>query len=479
VAVHRKKGDHAPPKIEKPKITPVAIDPTRQSRFAAEVLAMPASGTEPEWLVEGTHYKRLGLPAGELVTVPNPTNELFSLLYYFDFGHGQRPLVCEALDLMEQSGTATLSPAELKRKLYAMGTTIRAHCDEDSIGLTIEGIDRNLEASVALLDEWLRKPALRQDTWDKVVANTISQRKDQMEDPEAIAEALSEYALRGKASEYLTAPSNQTLRRTKIAPLGRLLSALPDTRHRTFYFGPRADAAGAVALGKKHGPAPASPARTYRDLDGRRAGVRIYFADEDSAQSKISIALPKAPLPRGDRPMSKLFTEYVGGGMGALIFQEIREARGLAYGAWGYHSMGRRPVDQSAVIAGMGTQSDKTVDALRTMLGLLRELPMQGARLGTAKLSLDEEYRSARFLPRQVAGLVLAWDDLGEPGDPRPGNWKAIQAAAEADLDAFARRFRDGDLIISVMGDASRIDMDALGKIAPVEKVTVGQLFGY
>jgi predicted Zn-dependent peptidase len=207
--------------------------------------------------------------------------------------------------------------------------------------------------------------------------------------------------------------------------------------------------------------------------------VRIYFVDEDSAQSKISIALPKAPLPRDDRPMSKLFTEYVGGGMGALIFQEIREARGLAYGAWGYHSMGRRPVDQSAVIAGMGTQSDKTVDALRTMLGLLRELPMQGARLGTAKLSLDEEYRSARFLPRQVAGLVLAWDDLGEPGDPRPGNWKAIQAAGEPELDAFARRFRDGDLIISVMGDASRIDMDALGKIAPVEKVTVGQLFGY
>lgn len=475
VAVYRHKGDHVPPKIEKPKITPVAIDPTRQSRFAAEVLAMPAQATEPDWLVAGQHYERLELPAGDLVTVPNPSNELFSLMYHFDFGYGQKPLVCHALDLMEQSGTAALSPAELKRKLYAMGTTIRAQCDQDSISLIVDGIDRNLEASVALLDEWLRKPALRQDTWDKLVANTVSQRKDQMEDPEAIADALSEYARRGKASEYLTVPSNQTLRRTKIAPLGRLLAALPDTRHRTFYFGTRAGAAGAVALGRKHRPAPASPPTTYRDLDG----VRIFFVDEDSAQSQISIALPKQPLPRDDRPMSKLFTEYVGGGMGALIFQEIREARGLAYGAWGYHSMGRRPVDQSAVIAGMGTQSDKTVEALRTMLGLLRELPMQGARLGTAKLSLDEEYRSARFLPRQVPMLVLAWDDLGEPGDPRPGNWKVIQTAGEAELAAFAGRFREGDLIISVMGDASRIDMDALGRIAPVEKVTVDKLFGY
>lgn len=475
VAVYRKKGAHTPPKMDKPKITPVAIDPARKSKFAADVLEMPASAVEPEWLKEGAHYARRKLPAGDLVIVPNRVNELFSLMYHFDFGYSQSPLVCEALELMEQSGTGKLGPAELKRKLYAMGTTVRVHCDEDSIALAIEGIDRNLEESVALLDGWLRKPALRQDTWDKLVANTISQRKDETEDPESIAAALTAYARRGERSEYLTAPANQTLRRTRIAPLGRLLAGLPDTRHRTFYFGPRADAEKVVAVGRRHRPAPASTPRTYRKVDG----TRIFFVEKETAQSQISIALPKGPLPREDRPLSKLFTEYVGGGMGALIFQEIREARGLAYGAWGYHSMGRRPVDQSAVIAGMGTQADKTVEALRTMLELLRNLPVQGARLGTAKQTLDEEYRSARFLPRQVPSLVLAWDDLGEPEDPRPGNWKVIQAAGEAELARFAERFREGDLIISVMGDASRIDLEALAKIAPIEKVSVAQIFGY
>ena len=78
-----------------------------------------------------------------------------------------------------------------------------------------------------------------------------------------------------------------------------------------------------------------------------------------------------------------------------------------------------------------------------------------------------------------VPMLVLAWDDLGEPEDPRPGNWKVIQASGEAELARFAERFREGDLIISVMGDASRIDLDALGKIAPVEQVSVEQIFAY
>lgn len=477
VALYRHKGDHTPPKMSKPQITPVPIDPSRQSGFAAEVLAMPAPALEPMWLAEGTHYARRALPAGDLVAAPNTTSELFSLVYRFDFGHRQQPLVCFALELLQRSGTDELDPAALQRTLYAMGTSVRVDCDADALAIRVEGIDRNLEGSVALLDAWLRRPALREDIRARLVENTVSQRKDQMEDPRVMAEALNEYARRGRHSRYLAVPSNEVLRRTRIAPLGRLLAALPDTRHRTFYFGPRAPEAAAevVAMGARHRRGPRAAPRRYRAVDG----ARVFFLSQDTAQARISIGMPRQPLPRQDRPLSRLYTEYVGGGMGSLVFQEIREARGLAYGAWAYHSMGRRPEDQSGVFGGMGTQSDKTVEALRTMLALLRELPMQPARLATAVRSLDEEYRTTRFSARQIPQVVRAWEDLGERQDPRPETWKAIQSLGADDLAAFARRFAQGDLLISVMGDAARIDVDALGRIAPVEKVSVQQIFGY
>ena len=477
VAIYRRSGEHAPPKVPKPDITPVPIDPSRSSEFARAVQAMPAAELEPEWLVESTHYMRRDLPAGDLIAVPNRINQLFSLIYRFDFGAREQPLACFALDLLDQSGTRDLGPAELKRKLYAMGTTMKLSCDADRITLEVSGIDRNLEASVALLDAWLRKADLREDIRARLVENTVSQRKDQMQEPRAIARALGEYAQRGKQSSFLAVPSNRTLQRTKIVRLRKLLAALPDYRHRTVYFGPRTadEAAGVVALGKRHEASPRPAPVRYRDVKG----ARIFLLDKQVAQSSISLVIPKQPLPAEDRPLSRLYTEYVGGGMGALIFQEIREARGLAYRAGAYHSMGRRLGDQSGVIGYIGTQSDKTVEALSTMLALLRDLPMQPGRLATTKESLSEEYRSSRFSPRQVPYLVLAWDDMGIDVDPRPASWKVIQAAGKAELAAFGQRFAEGDLIIAVTGDGARIDQDALGRIAPVQTVSVDDIFGY
>lgn len=477
VAVYRRSGDHAPPKVPKPDITPVPIDPSRTSDFARDVQAMPATEVEPEWLAEGTHYMRRDLPAGDLLAVPNRMNQLFSLMYRFDFGARQQPLACFALDLLDQSGTRDLGPAELKRKLYAMGTTIDFDCDADRITLEVTGIDRNLEASVALLDTWLRKADLREDIRTRLVENTVSQRKDEMQEPRTIARALAEYAQRGKQSSFLAVPSNRVLQRTRVVPLRKLLAALPDYRHRTVYFGPRAadEAAGLVALGKRHKPAPRPATVQYRKVDG----ARIFLLDKEVAQSSISLVIPKQPLSAADRPLSRFYTEYVGGGMGALIFQEIREARGLAYSAGAYHSMGRRLGDQSGVIGYIGTQSDKTVDALATMLELLRKLPVQPGRLAMAQKSLAAEYRASRFAPRQVPHLVLAWDDMGIDADPRPASWKAIEAAGAAELEAFGQRFANGDLIIAITGDGARIDQEALGRIAPVQKVSVADIFGY
>ncbi|WP_199350994.1 M16 family metallopeptidase [Haliangium ochraceum] len=480
VAVYREKGEFTPPKITKPQITPVAIDPERQSAFAAEILAMPASELEPEWLVEGEHYTRTKLPSGTLIAAPNRANELFTLSYEFDFGYQQRPLLCLALELMEQSGIrgeGAMSPAELKRALFAMGTTVSVRCGVDSASLTLSGIDDKLEDSVRLLDAWLHRPALTQDTRDKLVANILSQRKDELEDPRQIGRALANFARYGKNSPSLVEPSNQALRRANLRELGRLLASLPSTRHRSSYFGPRAaDAVAAqVTLGRRHRPAPKVPAESFR----RVADGRIFFLDQKRAQAEISITLPEKPLPAEERALARLFSEYVGGGMGALIFQEIREARGLAYSAWGYYATGRRPQDAAAVFASIGTQADKTFEALKAMLPLLRQTPLQPARFASAKRNLLEEYRTNRVLPRAVPDAVKGWDDLGEASDPRPRSWEFVQTAEIDQLGEFSQRLGSEPLIISIMGDAERIDMDALGSIAPIEKVTVEQLFSY
>jgi predicted Zn-dependent peptidase len=479
VVVRRVRGAYQPPKITKPSITPVALDPSRRSPLAVEVSAMAAEPIEPGWLVEGTDYQRATLPGGGFIAVKNPLNDLFVVTYRFDLGERREKLLCHALALLERSGAGEMPADVLVRKLYAMGTSIDTDCTPDETTLTISGIDRNLESAVALLDQWLRTPRFDRATIDALVANTLSQRKDRIAEPRAIAAALAEYAQHGDRSSFLTAPSNAALRAASGATLRALLAGLPDRQHRTTYFGPRAaaDAARVVALGHDHTRVAPIEKERFRTLPGGKH--EVYLLSQPTAQSMIRIAMPKPPSSAADRAIGTLYTEYMSGGMGALVFQEIREARGLAYSAFAAYGAGERVGDQAELLAGLGTQGDKTTDALTTMLGLLGKPPITAARLATAKRSIEEGYRTTRIEPRAVAGVFQAWVDLGEPDDPRPRTRRAIDQADAATLAAFSERAASGGTIISVAGDASRFDLATLATLGTVIKVKVEQLFSY
>ncbi len=475
--IKRVKGKHSPPKIEKPTITPIEIDPSKASEFAVAIKAMPAKPLEPEWLEEGKHYTRVKLPAGGMLAVKNDRNELFMVRYRFDMGSRDQKMLCFALDLMERSGTKDLTAEQLKTKLWRMGTTLSTSCGVDSVSLTISGIDRNLEQSVVLLDEWLRTARLEDEALRRLVENTISRRKDRVEEPRVVGRALSGYAMRGNESNFLLATSNKNLEKATTKKLAKLLAKLPNYRHRTTYYGPRdaATAAKIVPMGAKHKKVKARKPIKYR----KTKGAEIFFVHKDVAQSQILFFMPKKPLKFEDRPDAELYNGYVGGGMGGLVFQEIREARGLAYSAFAGHRAGAKPKDQSGLFGYLGTQSDKTVEALATILELVRNIPMQPDRLVKAKQSSDARYRASRVDPRSVTGWVMAWDDLGLKGDPRSTYWKGVQKLDEAALAEFAGRFAKGNVIISIMGDSARIDMKALGKLGKVRKVKVEELFNY
>jgi predicted Zn-dependent peptidase len=475
--VKRVKGKFAPPKIDKPKITPIEIDPSKESDFSRAVKAIPAKELTPEWLEEGKHYARLELPAGKLLATKNERNKLFSVSYELETGFRDQKLLCLALDLLERSGTADMTAEELKKKLWRMGTTLSTSCGTEQVSLYVSGIDRNMEQSIQLLENWVRNPRLEKETLDKLVENQISQRKDWMEEPRVVAQALSAYAMRGKDSNYLLAPSNKQIRKATTRQLGKLLAKLPDYQHSTRYFGPRnpEDAAKAIAIGNKHKPLRARKPIKYR----KTRGTEIYVMSKDVAQSQIVIFLPKPPLPIDDRPIAELYNGYVGGGMGGLIFQEIREARGLAYSAFAGHRAGQRVKDESGLFGFIGTQSDKTTDALRTMLEIVRALPMQPERLAKAQEGSDQRYRASRVDPRAVGGLVDSWDELGLNSDPRPKAWEAIKSFSLDDVKAFGDRLSKGNAIVSIMGDQSRIDRDALNELGKVREVKLGQIFSY
>ncbi|MCA9660396.1 MAG: insulinase family protein, partial [Myxococcales bacterium] len=475
--VYRRQGEHKPPAIPKPKITPVPLDPSRRSAFAAAIVGQEVAPIEPEWLREGEHYTRGELPAGPLFAATNDLSDLFSLSYRFAVGERRRPLLCYALELADLAGAGDLDAAALQRKLFHLGTTVHTSCDDVETTITITGIDRNLEASVALVDQWLRAPSFDDDTVKGLLADTLSRRKDALEEPDFVAGALAAYASRGKASPYLAEPSNKKLAKATGKQLARELRELPDLAHATLYFGPRAPDSlrDAAVLGRDHKSLRPRVADRYRETKR----PTLFFTHKDVAQAKIQLVLPQPPLALEERGHARLFDQVLGGDMSGLIFQEIREARGLAYRAFARVAAGERPIDAAALRGYLGTQGDKAVDALRLMVDLVRGAPISAERFAASKTALGEDYRIDRITPRSRPWTVYAWERSGSAGDPRPAELATISGLDLEALRRFAGRFAEAPLVISLLGDRERVDLKRLGELAAIEEVGINDLVSY
>ncbi len=468
VAVRRVKGPAAAPKIAKPGITPVKADQDRQSAFAKAILAMPVAPVEPVALREGADYVRATLPTGPLIAVPNRRNGLFAATHRYELGRADDRLVCLALEVLEVSGAGKRSPEQLGRQLHELGITFDTRCSRTETELTISGPERNLDAGMALVREWLGSPAIAPTTVKARVAALLTQRANAVASPQSIAAASAAYARFGDDSDFLVEATNRQLRAATPAQLRKILGGFLRLPHRTSYFGPPRASYEAIALGdgKLAGRAP-------RPVRFRKPGT-VHAVDLDTAQTHVWLIWPRRPAAETDRAAGALFGAYAR----PLLFQEVRELRGLAYTVFGGFGPGERKLDEASLFAYVGTQGDKAQEALEAVLSTLRR-PVDDTRLAHTKETLAQEHRVERIAPRAIAAAVYRWDDEGEPADPRAARLQRALRLSRADLEQWTKAALEQPAIVSITGDRKKLDEAALGKLAPVVFVPAGKLFGY
>ena len=469
LVVKRVKGAEAPPKITKPAITPVKLDPSRQSAFGRAILEMPVAPIEPVPVREGTDYRRGALRTGPLVTVPNPRNGLFAVRYDFDFGRRDDRLACLALELLRVSGAGGRTPEATARELHELGLVVDTTCGVDRSSLTLSGLDANLAKGVEIVRSYLLDASFDDKILKARVAATLTERANAVAAPQAVASAQLAFARYGADSDFLIVPTNAQLRAATPAQLRALLRRFMAQPHRTAYFGPRDHdaAAQAVVLGK------GGPKRARRPIVFRKPGA-VFVTHQPTAQTHIHLTWPHGVMNDLDRAVGTLFSEYAG----MLLYQEVREARGLAYTVRGYYLTGQRERDASSLYAYAGTQADKTHDALDAILETLRQ-PIDAARLVTAKEALAQAHRVARIPARSLAASVYLWEDQGEKADPRgPRTALALTVTAPL-LEQWLAKALRSKVLVSITGDRKRLDDARLAALAPVTEVPVSKLFGY
>ena len=479
VVVTRTKGKPEILYIAKPEFTKIPIAPGRKSAFCDELLAMPAADLEPKWIAEGEDYLVREGKWGKLVAARNPIHDLFSLSFTFDRGWRHEKELRYASGLWNLAGAGDLDAEQFKKKLYALGSKMSFWSGEQTSGASISGLEKNFDETLALLTLRFTKPNLKPDDLKKMIQVQLGRRKDSKLNPGSQQGALRQWAQRGDESSVLNDLSNEELQALDTDRLEALFATVFDYRADVSYTGLRDidDVVKSfVQAGKKYKKG--YKRRPHRYVQPRKNTV--LFLHRDMVQSKIGMFTADGTWNPSSWVHYNFFSRYMGGGMSSVLFQEVRESRAMAYVVGGGYRYGSRKRDGNIVVGGLGTQSDKTVEATTLVRDLLAQLPADKSRFEETRESIVQSFRTNPLTYSRIPGAVYHWERAGiKGGDPRPARMKAAMEYSLKDLERFAKRFEARDWIIYILGNKERVDLKSLGTLGEVKLVELDSLFPY
>ena len=481
VSVYRIDDQHVVPAVEKPQIDPVSIDPTRQSEFAANILAMEYDEIEPSFVEADTDYRVIEFADGvELYYAPNPLNDLFTFSINVEVGTEENEKLGLSASLIDVAGTQNMTNEELQKEWYRMGSEFRFGSGENSSTFSVSGLDEQFEDSLALMMELVKTPATEEQTLEQLKGILIKSREDRKSSPPAIAQALYLYNRYGEESPLLEALTTREIVDTELEELMSLPAELLNYKHTIAYTGSMPLEELVEVLRRHHtveGEQQDTP--EYRFRTARQVNnTEVMVVDQQTAQAQVRIEFADGVYNSDDAVMSSIYTNYFGSGMSSVVFQELREARALAYSAQARYAQGGRENAENLMLGAIGTQTDKTVDALEAFIDLIDNMPSSSERFEEAVNSQLNRYRTSKLNFREVIGAVRSWERLGFETDPRIQRYQELQTASLEDLVEFQQEHVQGrPKLISIVGDLSIIDTEELEKFGMVEEIQVEQLF--
>ncbi|MBQ4003125.1 MAG: insulinase family protein, partial [Bacteroidaceae bacterium] len=179
-------------------------------------------------------------------------------------------------------------------------------------------------------------------------------------------------------------------------------------------------------------------------------------------------------------PGRVLYNEYFGGGMNAIVFQEMREARGLAYNAFANYNLPSKKGETESYFTHIITQNDKMMDCVRHFREIVDNMPQSDKAFDIAKDAVTKQMASQRTTKFGVINDYLAAERKGYDFDPNKKIFEDLQNVTLQDITDFEKAQMAGKVgRYIILGDEKELDMKALEQIAPIRRVSLEEVFGY
>ncbi|MGY0505903.1 M16 family metallopeptidase [Luteimonas sp. e5] len=404
--------------------------------------------------------------------------------YQFDGGYasdagGKLGRASFAMGMLNE-GAGELDSLAFKARAESLGAQLGAGAALDGGNAFMSALKSNLDPSLALFADMLRKPRFNQADIDRVRAQWIASIAQEKAQPSAVAMRVLPPLLYGEGHPYaipftgsgteeainaLTRDDLLAFQREWLRPENATLIVVGDTTMDEI-----------VPLLNKHlgdwkGEGPAAKAKPLPQVT-RPDKATVYLIDQPGAVQANIMAGQVMPSTRDPEAVKLgMSNDILGGSFTSRLNMNLREDKHWSYGARTslVNGLGQRPWIASAPV-----QIDKTAEA---MLEMRREFAEYAT--GKAPASAEEvtkvvnndvrsqpgAYETARAVMGTIGGIVRYG---------RPDNWvqlrnAEVEAFTPQQANAAARAFAPDKLVWVVVGDLKQIE-------APVRALDFGDV---
>ena len=481
--IYKREGkDPNEQKIAKPEITPIVTNRDAQSDFLKAIVASEVKPIEPRFVDFEKDMDRFEAQSGiEVLYKQNTTTDYFSLEYMFDLGTIVDPALGLAFDYTEYLGTLSKTAEQIQSELYGLACFFNLRASSSRCYISISGLGENMNKAMDIVEDLVANAVADEAILANVKQNMLKSRANAKLNQSSNFSALQSYVIYGEEGMKARLSNEELMALTSEELLAKVRNLLTK-QHTVVYYGPATQQELLASLNEHHNvPEELQPLEIKRLANVPTPDNKVFIAEYDANQIYyIQYSNRGEKFDVANDADLDLYNEYFGGGMSSIVFQEMREARGLAYSARAYMSTPTYADGNYSFTAYIATQNDKMKQAIEAFDEIINTMPESEAAFNVAKESYINQLRTLRYTKSSVLTAFIRTRDMGLDYDRARDVFEKVQTMTLDDVKAVQQQWvKDRNYYYLILGDSKNLDLNYLRTLGPITFLSQEQIFGY
>lgn len=469
-------------KVSKPKITPIFVNRDSESDFFKNIKNNEVKNIEPLFVDFQREITYTDVDGVKMYCINNVENNTFEIKFRFAVGELHELRLPIATQYFDYLGTKKLSAAQLKEEFYKIACNFSIHSGDDYSQISISGLNDNYKKAIELTMELINGAIVDDTALENLIEDVVKQRRDAKSNQNSVLSALIAYCEYGPELVSYSL-SEEQLRTLTGEELVTLIQSLFMYEPEILYYGPT-DLKEVKSTIQSYYRKPKTFIETPKKNKFPLKEVNensVFFAPYQAKQARLVTYTRGATFDKKIFPIVSMYNQYFSGGMNAIVFQEMREKRSLAYSAQSRYIIPSEQDDYMYNYAFIATQNDKIIDAFNAFNELFNDMPISENAFDLAKNGAKVSIETSRITKMAILNTYIRNRKLGYNYDYRKDFYGEIDRLTLKDVLLFNRTYiKDQPKTYMILAHEEDVDFKRLTTdFGKVTKLTLEDIFGY